>query len=72
MATRLRGARRQRCREMLPAMQSRAARQRTARLAQALNRTRPLARRARTTPRPPRVRIRARKPCVRLRRFTEG
>jgi hypothetical protein len=65
-------ARRQRRGKLLAAIQPRAARQRATRLDQALNRARPLARRARSTLRPPRVRLRARKPCVRLRRFTEG
>jgi len=63
---------RQRRAEMLAPLQPRAARQRAIPLAQALNRARPLARRARSTPRPPRVCMRARKPWVRLRRFTEG
>ena len=48
--------------ELLATMQPRAARQRAVRLPQALNRARPLARRALSTPRPPRVRLRTRKP----------
>jgi len=63
---------RQRRAEMLAPLQPHAARQRARPLAQALNRARPLARRARITPRPPRVCMRARNPCVRLRRITEG
>ena len=72
IASRPRFTGRQRRCELLAPLQAGAPRQRKAPLAQALNRVRPLARRARNTPRPPRVRMRARKPCVRLRRFTEG